>query len=63
MEKIKGYKTAGFFCLSLVVSLAGLAGFAGWEPTVEQLTAISSITSLVGIILRSVTTTPVFSKE
>ena len=63
MKKIKGYKSVGFFSLSLIISLAGLVGFAGWELTLEQVTAINSITSLVGIILRGVTTTPIFEKE
>ena len=62
-EVLEGKKTIAFFILTLVIALAGLFGFAEYQPTPEQAEGILAIVSLVGIILRAVTKTPLFKKE
>jgi len=48
-------KTLYFFALTLVVAVAGAFGFAGYQPDAQQQEIISIVVSVVGIILRMIT--------
>jgi len=52
-------KTFWFFLLTLLVSIAGVFGFGGFEPTAEQLEITGAVVAIVGIILRFVTKEPI----
>ena len=52
-------KTFWFFLLYLVVSVAGVFGFAGFQPTVDQQEILGIIVAIVGIVLRFLTKEPV----
>ena len=60
---LEGYKTVIFFGLTLVVSVAGLFGFADWLPTNQQSDIILAVVSLVGLMLRIISSGPVFFKK
>ena len=57
---MKFSKTVTFFCLTFAVALAGLFGFGSYQPTPQQSELILALVSLAGIVLRSVTTEPLF---
>lgn len=48
-------KTIIFFILTLLVSIAGLFGYADYSPTPEQAQLMGVIVSIVGVILRVLT--------
>jgi hypothetical protein len=52
-------KTFWFFLLALVVNIAGVFGFAGYAPSIEQQEIIGIVTAVVGIVLRFLTKEPV----
>jgi len=52
-------KTFWFFLLYLVVSVAGVFGFAGFQPTADQQEILGIIVAIVGIVLRFLTKEPV----
>ena len=52
-------KTFWFFLLYLAVSVAGVFGFAGWQPTSEQSEIVSIVVAIVGILLRFLSKVPV----
>lgn len=52
-------KTVVFFFLTLLVSVAGLFGFAEFSPSPEQASIIGIVVSVVGIALRFLTKEPV----
>lgn len=59
IEKLEGKKTLLFFGLTLLVSVAGMFGFADFQVTTEQAEIIGAVVSVIGILLRLVTKTPV----
>jgi hypothetical protein len=59
MKKFYQSKTFWFFVLSLVVSVAGLFGFADYQPSPQQAEIAGIIVSVVGILLRFFTEKPV----
>lgn len=63
MDSIKGYKTVGFFVLAFLIALANLVGFAGFELSAEQSEWIGLVVPLVGLILRTITDSPVFKNK
>ena len=62
MEKLKGYKTVIFFGLALLVAVANLLGFAEFQLSAEQSEWVAVIVSLVGLLLRAYTDSPIFKK-
>ena len=52
-------KTLWFFALYLLVAVAGVFGFAGFQPTADQSEIIGIVVAVVGIILRLLTKEPV----
>lgn len=56
----KGYKSIVFFLLVLAVAIANLFGFGDFQLSKDQLELLNVIVPLVGLILRYVTTSPVF---
>ena len=59
MKKFYQSKTFWFFILSLVVSVAGLFGFADFSPSTDQTQILAVIVSVVGILLRFLTKEPI----
>lgn len=55
MKKPWESKTIIFFILSLLVAIAGLFGFAEFQPTAEMAQIITIVVSIAGIILRAIT--------
>lgn len=52
-------KTLWFFALYLLVAVASVFGFGGFQPTADQSEIIGIVVAIVGIILRFLTKEPV----
>lgn len=63
MEKLKGYKTVGFFVLAALVYIANYFGFGGFELTPEMRDLLDAILVVGGFALRLATNSKAFSKE
>jgi len=59
---LEGKKTAIFFVITLLVALANMFGFTEFVPTADQSEWILAAVSIVGLVLRKFTNTPMFSK-
>jgi len=55
MKKFYASKSFWFFVLSIVVAVAGLFGFADFQPSADQATIIALVVSVGGLILRFLT--------
>ena len=55
--ELKGWKTGLFFVLALLIGIANLVGFADFELSAEAQEWAFIVLSIVGLILRHVTTT------
>lgn len=62
METLKGYKTIIFFGVAFILAVANLLGFADFQLSAEQSEVIAVVVPLIGLILRYLTTSPVFEK-
>ena len=61
--RMKGYRTTVFFALTLILGVANLYGFADFQLPPELLAWVGPILSIVGLILRAVTSTSIFNGE
>ena len=52
-------KTVWFFALYLLVAVASLFGFGGFQPTPEMQEIVAVIVAVVGLVLRFLTKEPV----
>lgn len=62
MEQLKGSRTVLFFVLALVLAVANLLGFADFKMSAEQQELFNVLVPLIGLGLRFITNSPVFSK-
>ncbi len=60
---MKGYKSFAFFIFALGIAVANFFGFAEFSMTAEQQEVFTVVVPLIGLILRYVTTSAVFSAE
>ena len=60
MDFLKGYKSIIFFGLALIVAVANVLGFADFQMTPEQLEWFGVLVPLFGVVLRTLTTSPIF---
>lgn len=60
---MKGKKTVVFFVLILVIGVADLFGFGGFELPPELDQWVSPVLALAALILRNFTTTPIFKAK
>lgn len=57
---LEGYKTVIFFTLALLVAVANLFGFGGFQMTAEQLEITNIVIAVVGLVLRYYTKSEIF---
>lgn len=69
MEKLNGYKTIIFFALVILLKVAGWFGFGDFHASADQQEVLNwldangvLIVSIAGIVLRFITTSPIFNK-
>ncbi len=58
----EGYKTVVFFVLVLLIEAANLLGFGDFHLGADQQEIIGVVVPLIGLVLRYITTKPVFFK-
>lgn len=63
MENLKGYKSVIFFVLALLVVVADMFGFAGFEMSADQAELFGVIVPVIGLLLRYVSNTAIFQKS
>lgn len=63
MEKLEGYKTVVFFALALLIAVANMFGFGDFQMSADQEEIALVVVSVVGLILRFVTKSAVFSSS
>ncbi len=57
---MKGYKSVVFFGLILIVAVANFFGFADFQLSADQQELFNVLVPLIGLVLRYITTSPVF---